>query len=45
MLSDSDSCVLATKAALEVEKLISTKSEQLTRTFEVLVYSCYDCLG
>ena len=28
--------MLATKAALEVQKLVSIKSEQLTRTFEVL---------
>ena len=29
--------LLATKAALEVQKLVCIKSEQLTRTFEVLV--------
>ena len=29
--------MLATKAALEVQKLVSIKSEQLTTTFEVLV--------
>ena len=30
--------VYTTKAALEVQKLVIIKSEQLTRTFEVLVF-------